>query len=96
MRVLFFVAGAALTLAACGGTESTTNTSTTGTNMMASDPMMMNGSDPMMGGTMGNTMGGDMGNTMGGNMMGADPATQNAMRQDMNTNDPDTNLANGM
>lgn len=28
--------------------------------------------------------------------MAVDPATQNMIRQDMNTNAPDTNLANGM
>jgi len=36
--------------------------------------------DPMMNGTA---------NTL-------DPATQNMIKQDMNTNSPDTNLANGM
>lgn len=91
MRSLILVA-ATLALSACGDSRSTSNTSTTGANTMMSDSMMMmNGSDPMMGGGMGNSMGGTMGNGMG-----VDPATQNAMRQDMNTNDPDTNLANGM
>jgi hypothetical protein len=49
---------------------------------MADDNMMMDAN--AMNGT-----------TMDGNMA-MDPATQNMTEQDMNTNAPDTNLANGM
>jgi hypothetical protein len=83
MRKLILAAGAVLTLAACGGgDDTTTNTMTTDTNMMVEDNMMMDA----------NAMNGTM---MDGNMA-VDPATQNMMAEDMNTNAPDTNLANGM
>ena len=89
MRILI-VMGAALSLAACGGNDRAAEEA----NMAATDNMMMDANmsaDPMMNGT--GTMAMDpMMN--GANAM--DPATQNAMQQDMNTNDPDTNLANGM
>ncbi len=92
MRKMIIVSAAALTLAACGGggnTSSEANMSASNDLMMdqnmAMDPTMMNGSgnmamDPMMNGA----------------ANGLDPATQNMVQQDMNTNDPDTNLANGM
>lgn len=93
MRTLIFASATALMLAACGGASDTnmTNDMTTDMNsgtmtvdngMMGSD---MNAADPMAG---------NMDANMGGNM--ADPNSQNMMNQDMNTNDPDTNLANGM
>lgn len=88
MRVLLIAAGAVLTLSACGGggeTETTTVNTTTDANAMGTDNMMM---DPGMNGAAMNGM-------MDANMA-ADPATQNMMQQDMNTNSPDTNLANGM
>jgi hypothetical protein len=90
MRVLLLAAGAALTLSACGGGEqSETNNAVAvdanamgvDANMMAADNMMMDQNATMNGAT--------------GNMA-VDPATQNMMMNDMNTNDPDTNLANGM
>jgi hypothetical protein len=48
--------------------------------MMAGDNMMMDQNAAMNGATMNGTM-------------TVDPATQNMMQQDMNTNAPDTNLA---
>lgn len=85
MRVLILAAGAALTLSACGGDRSETNTA----DMMANDANMMAADNMMMDQNM--TINGT---TMDGNM--ADPATQNMIMQDMNTNEPDTNLANGI
>lgn len=90
MRI-FLAASAALALAACGGSE----TSSTETNM-AADNMMMDQNmamDPMMNGS-GNMAMDPMMNGTGNGMI--DPATQNMIQQDMNTNSPDTNLANGM
>ncbi len=87
MRALILVAGAALTLSACsGGTETettTVNTTTVGNDTMAADNMMMDANMTMNG------------TAMDGNMA-MDPATQNMIQQDMNTNSPDTNLANGL
>ena len=88
MRALILAAGAVLTLSACGGGggEAANNTADTmaADNMMATDNMMA--ADNMMM---------DQNAMMNGNMA-TDPATQNMMMNDMNTNSPDTNLANGM
>jgi hypothetical protein len=99
MRILF-LAGLALATAACGGGEK----EATDANMMATDANMMMDSNIMMDG---NAMMGANGAMMdpngamnGAGGMGAngsmDAATQNAMMKDAQTNDPDTNLANGM
>lgn len=83
MRSLIFVAGAALALSACGGrdeSEANEANAMMADNMMAGENMMMD--QNMM-------MNGD------GNMA-IDPDTQNLMQQDLNTNAPDTNLANGL
>ncbi len=88
----FIVMGVALAVAACGGGG---DTKSGDANMATSDNMTMDQNmalDPMMNGT-GNMA---MDPMMNGTANGADPATQNMMQQDMNTNDPDTNLANGM
>ncbi len=81
---------AALTLTACGGgneaNEAAADNAMTTDHSMAMDPAMMNGMDANA------TMDA---NAMGGNAT-MDANTQNAMMNDMNTNDPDTNLANGM
>jgi hypothetical protein len=87
----FLIMGATLALAACGGGN---DTSSTEANTMAADNMMMDTNmamDPAMNG--GNMA---MDPMMNGTMNGVDPATQNMIQQDMNTNSPDTNLANGM
>ncbi|HEX8444743.1 MAG TPA: hypothetical protein VF631_13960 [Allosphingosinicella sp.] len=99
MRI-FLMIGAALTLSACGGGGSEANDA----NMAASGNMTMDQNmtmDPMMNGNMGMDpmMNGNMATDPAMNGMAngaADPATQNAMQKDMNANDPDTNLANGM
>ncbi len=91
------IAGAALLVSACGG-ETANNTMTT--NTMGADTynsMGTMGDSNMMGGTMDSNMSGNMmGGSMGGNMMGSNSMMNNMMMQDMNTNAPDTNLANGM
>ncbi len=92
MRALILVAGAALSLAACGSNRDEAmnsdanlmvadNMSTMDANMMATDSNMM--MDSNMGGADAN--------------MTTNGATEaNMMANDMNTNDRDTNLANGM
>ncbi len=84
MRALILAAGAALSLAACsGGTETEANeVDTLAVNNLVVDADTM---DAMNATT-----------NMDANMMAADPATQNMMANDMNTNSPDTNLANGL
>ena len=97
---LMILAGAVLALSACGGGETEANNTMGADNMMMSDPMM----DPNMAiDANGMNMGGDMGGNMAGGMNGAAGAAgaaggdaQNMMAQDANTNDPDTNLANGL
>nr|WP_314441719.1 hypothetical protein [uncultured Sphingomonas sp.] len=91
MRALILVAGAALSLAACGSNSDEAmnsdanllvadNMSTMDANMMGTDANMM--------------MDGNM-TAMDGNMM-MNSTEANMMAQDMNTNAPDTNLANGL
>jgi hypothetical protein len=91
---MILVAGAALALSACGGgnsTEANQANAMGADNMMLDQNMMMDGNASMGDmNAMGN-MGGDMG--MNG---AANSTTQNMMRQDAQTNDPDTNLANGL
>lgn len=83
MRALILVAGAALTLSACGGGNSEQNEVDT----LAVDNLVVDNAAGMTG---------DM-NAMDMNAMsGMDANTANAMAVDMNTNAPDTNLANGM
>jgi hypothetical protein len=94
MRILL-LAGVAL-LSACGGGE----TNTSDANTMGTDNMLMDG-NMMMDGNMAMDPNMSMnGMDMNGAAMGANGAmdanTQNMMAQDMNTNAPDTNLANGL
>ena len=101
MRVIL-LAGLALATAACGGGE----TEATDANMMSADNMLMDQNIMMDGDVMmdGNAMMGANGsmdgsmNTMGtmGANGAADANTQNMMMKDKATNDPDTNLANGL
>jgi hypothetical protein len=88
------LAGAAvLTLSACGGGSEANDANAMGAdNTMMIDPMM----DPNT--TMDqNAMNaaGTMGANGGANGM-VDANTQNMMQRDATTNDPDTNLANGL
>ena len=79
---------AALALAACGGGDNQANTAAGENlamdNLSATDPAAMNAMNAV-----------DANMSMDANMA-VDANTQNAMMNDLNTNDPDTNLANGM
>ena len=81
MRLLILAAGAALTVSACGGGSEAQNNDMAVENL-AVDNLVMN--DPA---AMNDTMNMDM---------NATDNTQNAMMNDMTTNEADTNLANGM
>jgi hypothetical protein len=92
MRALILAAGAALTLAACGGGETTNSEA----NAMAADNLSMDANMTMDANMMdANMMDMNMGG-MDANMSTNMSTEQNMMSQDMNTNAPDTNLANGM
>jgi uncharacterized lipoprotein len=87
MRALILVAGAALAVAACSSNDSANNTmnvdenlTTTDMNAMDMNAMDMNATDANM--------------TM--NAADGMNTTENAMVNDMTTNSPDANLANGM
>jgi hypothetical protein len=87
MRALILAAGAALALAACGGNTETANTEA---NAMDAN-MSMDANMTMDANMMDMNMGG-----MDANMMANGTTDANMMAQDMMTNSPDTNLANGM
>jgi hypothetical protein len=91
MRNILLAAGAALTLAACGGGETQSNEMAADNAMM--NDMMMNDAAAMNG--MDANMMMDANGTMDANAT-MDANTHNAMMKDATTNDPDTNLANGM
>jgi hypothetical protein len=98
MRNLLLAAGAALTLAACGGGETQSNemaadNAMSDNMMMTNDAAAMNGMDANMMMDANGTMGAN--GTMDANAT-MDANTHNAMMKDATTNDPDTNLANGM
>jgi hypothetical protein len=97
MRAIL-VAGVALALSACGGSGS--ESSADGANALGADNMMMDenlmlDANMSMNGVTG--MEGSMGANaaMGGNGS-MDANTQQMMQKDAATNDPDTNLANGL
>ena len=97
MRMMI-LAGAVLALSACGGGGDTEANNTMGADNMMMDPMMdpnlsMNGTDMNMTGGMGAAAGA---NGAAGAAGAAGGDAQNMMAQDANTNDPDTNLANGL
>jgi hypothetical protein len=94
---LFLVASAALAVTACGGggESQSSEANMTADNMAMDQNMAMDANmamDPAMNGT-GNMA---MDPMMNGTTNNVDPATQNMMQKDMNTNSPDTNLANGL
>ena len=87
MRALILVAGAALAVAACSSNEGANNTmnvdenlTTTDMNAMDMNAMDMNATDANM--------------TM--NAADGMNATENAVVNDLTSNSPDANLANGM
>ena len=81
MRALIMVAGAALALSACGGG----NNEADEVNTISADNLVVDANA------------GDMANmdTMDPNMA-MDANSANLTAEDMNTNSPDTNLANGL
>jgi hypothetical protein len=96
MRVLILMAGAALSLAACSGNNQSSDANALAANDMTSDANLTMDSnmtsDPNMMGADGSMNAGGMDANMATNS-----TTENAMMQkDLNTNDRDTNLANGM
>ena len=86
MRTIILLAGSVLALSACGSNNEANQTDLAVNNLVVED--LSNGTDTMM------MNGGDM-NGMDMNSMNS-AETANAVATDMNTNDPDTNLANGM
>lgn len=90
MRTIL-LAGVALALSACGsgdsGTAANEANALSADNMLMDDNMMM---DPNA------SMNGTTGLDAGAAGAAGNAATQNLMQQDANTNDPDTNLANGL
>lgn len=93
MRV-FLIAGLALAAAGCGGGDNQADVNQA--NSLAADNMMVDGNMMMdANGSMGAMPGMDANATMDANAS-MDANTQNLMAQDANTNDPDTNLANGL
>jgi hypothetical protein len=89
MRMIITI-GAVLALAACNSNSGQNNADMNAADLNATDPnaanMMMSDDNAAMANGAG---GADM-NTA------TDAATENAMAKDLNTNDKDTNLANGM
>ena len=81
MRALILVAGAALTLTACGGTDSATDENAVSTENLAIDDNAMLANDA--GGLDANTA------------TNAE-AEANLVANDLTTNDADSNLANGI
>ena len=94
MRMIL-LASAALALSACGGGGSEGNDANAlgADNMMLDQNMMMDGNMMMDPNMSANGMTGMTGMDANGAM---DANTQNMMAQDATTNDPDTNLANGL
>ena len=97
MRALILVAGAALSLSACGGNSSTNDANTLATDNMMMDQNMTVDQNMMMDSNMSNMgMDANMTGGMDANMATNSATEANMMAQDLNTNNPDTNLANGM
>ncbi|HEX9948057.1 MAG TPA: hypothetical protein VGA98_11000 [Allosphingosinicella sp.] len=98
MRAIL-VAGVALALSACGGSGG--DPAANEANALGADNMMMDENlmlDPNMSMNGATGMEGSMGgnDAMGGGNGAMDANTQNMMQKDAATNDPDTNLANGL
>jgi hypothetical protein len=90
---MILLAGAALALSACSGGGNSTEANQA--NALSTDNMMMDQNLLMDQNMMDQNMSANAAAGMGANGA-ADANTQNMMRQDAATNDPDTNLANGL
>jgi hypothetical protein len=88
---MILLAGAVLALSACGGGGSEANEA----NALATDNMMLDGNLAGDANLMIDQNGTVNAATMGANSA-ADANTAAAMAKDATTNDPDTNLANGL
>lgn len=82
MRSIIIVAGAALALSACTSGEEADSNEMAVENLTVDNLVI-------------NDMGMDANMALDGNMA-MDPATENAVMNDLTSNDVDTNLANGM
>lgn len=85
MRVFLAIAAAAITLSACNNAGETNTADLNATDPNAANMMMTDDNAAMANGAGGMDM-----NTA------TNAATENAMSTDLNTDDQDTNLANGM
>jgi hypothetical protein len=85
MRATILALGTALALAACSGGNEQANADANATDPNAANMTMTDENSALANGAGGMDM-----NTS------TDAATENNMAKDMNTNDKDTNLANGM
>jgi hypothetical protein len=85
MRSILLIGGAALALSACGNNNESSDANTlTADNVLVDDSATANA-----------MLEGDL-NAVSGANGAMDANTANAVAQDLNTNDPDTNLANGL
>jgi len=97
MRALILVAGAALSLSACGGNSQTNDANTMAADNMMMDQNMSMDQNMMMDSNMSNMgMDTNMSGGMDANMATNSATESNMMAVDRNTNAPDTNIANGM
>jgi len=94
MRALILVAGAALSLAACGGNSQTNEANTLATDNMMTDQNLAADQNMMMDSNM--SMDSNMTGGMDANMATNAATESNMMAVDRNTNAPDSNIANGM
>ena len=93
--ILLAVTGLALSACGGGGEREGGDANAMATDNMAMDQNMMMDANMMDANmTMDANMSGNAMGNMGGNA--ADANTQQMMKKDATTNDPDTNLANGM
>lgn len=88
MRAFIIVLGAALAVAACSKSNDQNNAEMN--NLSATDPNAANMMATDQNAALGNGPGGVDMNTA------TNASTENKMAKDMNTNDKDTNLSNGM
>ena len=91
MRAVFLIAGAALTLSACGGGGNEGE----GNTLVANNLVVDGNADADAAANLDANLDANLGASATGNAA-VDANTQNAMAKDLTTNEPDTNLANGL